>query len=84
MRSIFGTPIGLRPTRPLVEYSGSITAINRAHGTTRSISAEKLLAARSLLLQTEFGTGKVALAHGRRRSRLDDFSHACRVPDVNY
>ena len=27
MRSIFGTPIGLWPTRPLVGYSGSITAI---------------------------------------------------------
>jgi hypothetical protein len=28
-----------RPTRPLVGYNGSITAISRAHGTTRSISA---------------------------------------------
>ena len=39
MRSILGTPIGWRPTRPLDGYSGSITATNRAHGTTRSISA---------------------------------------------
>jgi hypothetical protein len=39
MRSIFGTPIGWRPTRPLVGYAGSITAINFAHGTTRFISA---------------------------------------------
>src|SRR5207245_10530148 len=32
-------PIRCRPTRPLLGYSGSITAINRAHGTMRSISA---------------------------------------------
>lgn len=31
--------IGGRPTRPLFGYSGSITAISRAHGTMRSISA---------------------------------------------
>jgi hypothetical protein len=40
MRSILETPIGWRPTRPLVGYSGSITAIKRAHGTTRSMSAK--------------------------------------------
>jgi hypothetical protein len=39
MRSILATPIGWRPTRPLFGYSGSITAIKRAHGTMRSISA---------------------------------------------
>src|SRR5664280_283606 len=38
MRSMVGTPIGWRPTRPLVGYSGSMTAISRAHGTMRSIS----------------------------------------------
>ena len=38
MRSIRGTPISGRPTRPLVGYSGSIMAISRAQGTTRSIS----------------------------------------------
>jgi len=42
MRSIFGTPIGGRPTRPLLGYSGSITAISRDHGTMRSISARNL------------------------------------------
>lgn len=30
--------MGWRPTRPLAGYSGSITAIKRDHGTTRSIS----------------------------------------------
>ena len=40
MRSIRGTPIGCRPTRPRVGYSGSITAIRRDHGTTRSMSAK--------------------------------------------
>ena len=39
MLSIRGTPMGCRPTRPLVGYSGSMTVINRDHGTTRSISA---------------------------------------------
>lgn len=39
MRSILATPIGWRPTRPLLGYSGSITAISRDHGTRRSISA---------------------------------------------
>src|SRR4051794_29314193 len=39
MRSIFGIPIGRRPTRPLFGYSGSITAISLGHGTMRSISA---------------------------------------------
>ena len=34
-----GTPTGWRPTRPLVGYRGSITAIKRPHGTMRSISA---------------------------------------------
>jgi len=38
-RSIFVTPIGGRPTRPLLAYSGSITAISRGHGTMRSMSA---------------------------------------------
>ena len=42
MRSILGTPIGCRPTRPLVGYSGSITPIRRDHGTTRSMSARNL------------------------------------------
>jgi hypothetical protein len=39
MRSIFGTPIGWRPTRPALGYSGSINASSLAHGTTCSISA---------------------------------------------
>jgi hypothetical protein len=39
MRSIFATPMGWRPTRPLFGYRGSITAIRRVHGTMRSISA---------------------------------------------
>lgn len=30
---------GWQPTRPLAGYSGSITAISRIHGTTRSIRA---------------------------------------------
>ena len=42
MRSMRATPIGWRPTRPLVGYSGSITATKRAHGTTRSMSARNL------------------------------------------
>ena len=40
-----GTPTGWRPTRPLVGYSGSITAIKRAQGTTRYISTRTPCAA---------------------------------------
>ena len=39
MRSILDTPIGGRPTRPLLGYRGSTIAISRAQGTTRSMSA---------------------------------------------
>jgi len=42
MRSILGTPIGCRPTRPLVGYRGSMTAISRARGTMRSMSAKNI------------------------------------------
>src|SRR5664280_1009024 len=38
MRSMVVTPMGWRPTRPLLGYSGSMTAIRRVHGTMRSIS----------------------------------------------
>ena len=39
MRSIFGTPMGGRPTRPLRGYDGAMAASKRDHGTMRSISA---------------------------------------------
>ena len=39
MRSIFGTPIGGRPTRPLLGYDGAMAASRRAQGTMRSMSA---------------------------------------------
>jgi hypothetical protein len=42
--SDLGSPIGCRPTRPLVEYRGSITAIKRAHGTTRCVTARNFRA----------------------------------------
>ena len=39
MRSMMGTPMGWRPTRPLLGYNGSMTPISRAQGTIHSIPA---------------------------------------------
>jgi hypothetical protein len=67
-------------TRPLVGYSGSITAIKRAHGTTSLHVGEKLLAAGSLLLQSVLGAGKAALAHGCSWGCRGALRHAWGVP----
>ena len=42
MRSIFDTPMGGRPTRPLRGYDGAMAASSRAHGTMRSMSARNI------------------------------------------
>ncbi|NKI97732.1 hypothetical protein [Rhizobacter sp. SG703] len=72
-------PVGCRPTRPLVGYSESITVINRAHGTIRSISPKNF----SCLVYFFF-IAYSALAKLRWlivfASQLDALRHAYHVP----
>ena len=83
MRNMRETPIGRRPTRPLVGHSGSITAINRDYGTTRSVSAMNF-AWRALILHGVFGAGKAALADVDPDSVSDAFWHQRGMPYAAY
>lgn len=85
MRSMRATPMGWRPTRPLVGYSGSITAIRRDHGTTRSMSARNCSRRVGFFFIAYSGlANKAALVHGGPAAVFDAFTHAWGMPDLTY
>jgi hypothetical protein len=64
---------------PARRVQGSITAIQRAHCTMRSISASNS-SRRVRFFIIAYGAGKAALAHGRSGLRFDAFTYARVVP----
>jgi hypothetical protein len=67
-----------------VGYSGSITAIKRDHGTTRSMSAKNLSRPVRFFLHRVLGAGKAALVHLGGAVTCGGFTHARAVPAATY